>query len=140
RDEQVRRSTTTLARRARVDELLGAVAPKSATVGRALEILRDHGCAGGPCPLGDRRAIDAFIATHGVVADLTARTLWVSEGPRLSGRFVKVEPGLLVRREDGPPDVPPVELETLPADPALHDGRYLEGRARAGGPLLHPAR
>src|SRR5690606_6988281 len=125
RDEQVRRSTTTLARRARIDELLGAVAPKSATVRRALEILRDHGCAGEPCPLGDRRAIDAFIATHGVVADLTARTLWVSEGPRLSGRFVKVDPATLVRRSDGqPPDVPVEQLETLPEDAALHDGRY----------------
>jgi hypothetical protein len=139
RDEQVRRSTTTLARRARIDELLGAVAPQSATVRRALEILRDHGCAGEPCPLGDRRAIDAFIATHGVVADLTARTLWVSEGPRLSGRFVKVDPATLVRRSDGrPPDVPVEQLETLPEDVALHDGRYDEGRARAGGPLLRP--
>jgi hypothetical protein len=139
RDEQVRRSTTTLARRARIDELLGAVAPKSASVGRALEILRDHGCAGEPCPLGDRRAIDAFIATHGVVADLTARTLWVSAGPRLSGRFVKVDPATLVRRSDGqPPDVPVEQIETLPEDAALHDGRYHEGRTRAGGPLLRP--
>lgn len=138
RDEHVRRTTTTLARRARVDELLAALPPKSATVPRALELLRDHGCAGEPCPLGDRRAIDAFIATHGVVADLTARALWVSAGPRLSGRFVKVDPGMLVRRSDGlPPDVPtPASLETLPADPALDDGRYTEGRGRAGGPLL----
>ena len=85
-----------------------------------------------------RSAIDAFIATHGVVADLTARALWVSEGPRLSGRFVKVDPGLLVRRpDDGPPDVPSLDsLEILPPDPALEDGRYAEGRARAGGPLL----
>ncbi|HVJ94842.1 MAG TPA: hypothetical protein VM580_33895, partial [Labilithrix sp.] len=96
------------------------------------------GCSGAACSLGDRRAIDAFIATHGVVADLTARALWVSEGPRLSGRFVKVDPALLVTRSDGqPPDVPALDaLEVLPPDPALGDGRYLEGRARAGGPLL----
>ena len=138
RDTRVRQTTSTLARRARIDELLGAVRPKSATVASTLELLRDHGCAGEACPLGDRRAIDAFIATHGVVADLTARALWVSEGPRLSGRFVKVDPTLLVRRSDGqPPDVPSVEsLEVLPPDPALADGRYAEGRARAGGPLL----
>lgn len=146
RDDRVRRTTSTLARRARIDELLGALPPRSATIPRALELLRDHGCASSDskeeappsCPLGDRRAIDAFIATHGVIADLTTRTLWVSEGPHLSGRFVKVNPSTLVRRTDGlPPDVPSEDLETLPADDALHDGRYLEGRARAGGPLLH---
>lgn len=150
RDDRVRKTTSTLARRARIDELLATIPPKSGTALRALEVLRDHGCAGGPtsgtavqesCPLGDRRAIDAFIATHGVVADLTTHTLWVSEGPRLSGRFVKVDPATLVRRNDGqPPDVPSESLETLPPDNALHDGRYVEGRARAGGPLLHPDR
>ena len=138
RDTHVRETTSTLARRTRIDELLAALPPQSATVPRALDILRDHGCSGDACPVGDRRAIDAFIATHGIVADLTARTLWVSEGPHLSGRFVKVEPGLLVRRSDGrPPDVPTVEsVESLAPDPALGDGRYAEGRARAGGPLL----
>jgi hypothetical protein len=103
-----------------------------------LGFLRDHGCAGESCPPGDRRAIDAFIATHGIIADLSARILWVSEGPRLSGRFVKIDPALLVRRSDGAePDAPAIDdLETLPADPALEDGRYAEGRVRAGGPLL----
>lgn len=138
RDANVRATTTTLARRARIDELLAAVPPKSATVARALELLRDHGCAGASCPPGDRRAIDAFIATHGVVADLTSRALWISEGPHLSGRFVKLDPATLVRRSDGqPPEIPPLDaLETLAIDPALEDGRYAEGRARAGGPLL----
>jgi hypothetical protein len=146
RDDQVRATTTTLARRTRIDELLAAVPLKSATVPSALELLRDHGCSGSAkgdaCPLGDRRAIDAFIATHGIVADLTTRVLWVSEGPRLSGRFVKIDPATLVRRGDGqPPEVPTLEsLESLPADAALGDGRYLEGRARAGGPLIHPDR
>ena len=55
-------------------------------------MLRDHACAGGEtCALGDRRSIDAFIATHGIVADATDRVLWVSAGPHLSGRFVKVD-------------------------------------------------
>jgi hypothetical protein len=137
RDARVRETTTTLARRVRIDELLAAVPPKSASPGKALELLRDHGCAGGACALGDRRAIDAFIATHGVVADLTERALWVSEGPRLSGRFVRIDPRLLLRRGDGGRiDLPPKAFEALPEDPALHDGRYHEGRLRAGGPLF----
>jgi hypothetical protein len=137
RDARVRETTTTIARRARIDELLDAAPPKSATVSTALGLLRDHGCAAGACALGDRRAIDAFIATHGVVADLTERALWVSAGPRLSGRFVRIDPRLLLRRADGGRlDLPPTAFETLPEDPALHDGRYSEGRARAGGPLF----
>jgi isopenicillin-N N-acyltransferase like protein len=133
---RVRQTTSTLARRARMDELLAT--PMGVSVPQAVALLRDHQCAGGEsCLLGDRRAIDAFIATHGVVADLEAKTLWVSEGPQLSGRFVKVDPSLLVQRPDGTPvPVPPAELETVPADEVMSDGRYAEGRKRSGGPLL----
>jgi len=125
-DTRVRTTTTTLARRARIDELLRDV--KGATVTRAVEMLRDHECANGEhCPPGDRRAIDAFIATHGVVFDLTSREAWVSEGPHLSGAFVKI-----ALSEDPPPPA----LEEIAEDPALKDGRYVEGRARAGGPMM----
>ena len=137
RNERVRKTTTTLPRRARLDELLRAVPPQSATVTTAIEMLRDHRCAGGEsCGLGDRRTIDAFIATHGVVADLTAKALWVSEGPHLSGRFVKIDVGALV--ETGAP--PRNGLDVVPADAVLGNGGYEEGRARAGGPLLKEGR
>jgi len=135
RDTRVRRETTTLARRARIDGLLARL-PHGATPETALALLRDHGCEAEACPIGDRRTIDAFIATHGVVADLTTRTLWISAGPRLTGRFVKLEPGLLVSRSDALAPIPTGEPAVLPEDPALHDGRYREGRARAGGPLF----
>lgn len=133
RDAEVRKNTTTVARKKRIDQLLAELPPKGGSVPRAVAILRDHGCADEPsCPLGDRRAIDALIATHGVVADLTTKTLWVSQGPHLSGRFVKVEPGLLVQGNGAIPE----ELESLAEDPVLGDGRYEEGRKRAGGPLM----
>lgn len=133
---RVRETTSTLARRARMDELLASSARPS--VPSAVTILRDHECAGGEaCLLGDRRTIDAFIATHGVVADLPHKTLWVSRGPQLSGAFVKVDPALLVKQADDTLlAVPPDELETIPADQVMSDGRYAEGRARSGGPLL----
>ncbi len=137
RDVRVRATTTTLPRRARVDELVAAVAPHSADVTRAVGMLRDHGCAGGEsCLLGDRRSLDAFIATHGVVFDLTAKAAWVSEGPHLSGRFVKIDLTTIVSTKEG--KVPTVELDTIPADEVLEDGRYTEGRERAGGPLMGP--
>lgn len=133
----VRETTTTLPRRARIDELLRSVGPKSATVTSAVAMLRDHACAGSErCELGDRKAIDALIATHGVVFDLTAKTAWVSEGPHLSGRFVKIDLASIVSHENGPPA--DIDEASVPADDILGDARYGEGRARAGGPLLGP--
>lgn len=144
-DTRVRESTSTLPRRARIDELLERTADKSATVARAVETLRDHTCAAsvGSCPVGDRRTIDAFIATHGVVFDMTEKALWVSEGPHLSGRFVKIALGSFVSPGDAQNVASPREdvfadehVQTIPADEALWDGRYREGRKRAGGPLM----
>lgn len=135
RNERVRATTTTLPRRARLDELLRDA--KSATVPSAIAMLRDHRCAGGEsCGLGDRRTIDAFIATHGVVADLTAKALWVSEGPHLSGRFVKIDVAELVATGQPPRN----GLDVIPVDAVLGNGGYEEGRARAGGPLLKEGR
>jgi hypothetical protein len=106
--------TTSAARDARLRELLGSGAPPHETVEDALAMLRDHRCTGGvTCPRGDRRSIDALIATHGVVADTTARVLYVSVGPHLSGRFVGID--LLA------PDVAPTPA-TLPEDATLTAG------------------
>jgi isopenicillin-N N-acyltransferase-like protein len=129
---RVRETTTSDDRGARVEELLKQASP-AASPADALAVLRDHGCARDPrCPLGDRRSIDALIATHGIVADATERTLWVSAGPHLSGPFVEIDlgrvfsPGYLPDSDGAP--------ATLPADPVLGDGRYARAlRARAAG-------
>jgi isopenicillin-N N-acyltransferase like protein len=124
RNLRVRETTTTLPRRTRVDELIARITPRSATPRTVLEILRDHGCAGDPaCRIGDRRAIDALIATHGIVADATDRVLWVSVGPKLSGRFVRVDLGSLLAPDHDPSaDGDP---ETMPEDPILKRGQSL---------------
>jgi hypothetical protein len=113
---RVERVTSTVARRRRADELIARVPPHSARPEDVLAILRDHGCAGDErCALGDRRSIDALIATHGVVGDPTARVLWVSSGPHLSGPFVKLDLRTLLSgagSDDAQPD-------TLPADPTV---------------------
>jgi hypothetical protein len=134
KNERVRRTTTSVARRARLDELLGAIPPHSATPASALAILRDHSCSDGACPIGDRRSIDALIATHGIVADTTARVLWVSAGPHLSGAFV----GIDLRRLLGPEHDPGTDPEPpmMSEDPLLHTPEYEEGRSRAGGPKI----
>lgn len=136
KDAHVRATTSSIARRTRAEGIVKAVAPASATPKSAIAMLRDHDCSEGSCPLGDRRSIDALIATHGVVFDLTARHAWVSEGPHLSGRFVKIDLSAIVQTEAGV--VPPAELEEIGADEIMSDGRYEEGRKRAGGPLMGP--
>ncbi len=84
----VRAKTSTLDREARGRELIAPPSGPFDAAG-AVGLLRDRkGPGGKELPEGDRRAIDAKIATHGVVMDSTARTLWVSEAPHLSGRFV----------------------------------------------------
>ncbi len=131
----VRARTTTDARRSRLDELLAGVAPGQADVRRAVGILRDHECAKGiSCPLGDRREIDALIATHGIVADTTDRVLWVSAGPHLSGAFVRFDLKTMFAAGHDPASDPPPEV--IPADSILNDGRYAAGRAHAGGPRV----
>ncbi|HWL87542.1 MAG TPA: hypothetical protein VNO21_17180, partial [Polyangiaceae bacterium] len=139
RNESVREHTSTLARRARLDEMLSAVEPGAGNVQGMLRMLRDHQCAehaghaeqaSGPCPLGDRRTIDALIATHGIVADATDRVLWVSAGPHLSGRFVRFD--LRTIFAEGHDPARDTEAETLPEDPILLDGRYESGREHAG--------
>lgn len=83
----VREKTSTLDRDARGRELIANT--ETNDVARMVAMLRDRkGRGNTELPIGDRRAIDAQIATHGVVLDATDRVLWVSEAPHLLGRFV----------------------------------------------------
>jgi isopenicillin-N N-acyltransferase-like protein len=109
----VRDETSTLDRDARGRELIAN--PEVGDVARMVAMLRDRrGRGNSDLPIGDRRAIDAQIATHGVVMDATARMLWVSEAPHLLGRFVRFD----LKRElaaDVDPKVLP-ERPFIPAD------------------------
>jgi hypothetical protein len=119
---RVMSTTSTKARRQRLDEILANLSP-GATVEQAVQVLRDRGGVGAaPLPLGHRSAIDALIATHSVVMDLTGRSLWVSEGPHTLGRYVRFDLGRLLdpRFEPAGPEQP----EVVAADPILDDGRY----------------
>ncbi len=116
------REGTSLSRRTRLRELVeahrGQLDPPA-----TVEILRDRRGPGGKnLALGHRGAINPMIATHSVVADLTARVLWVSRGPHQLGRFEAF--GF---EAFGEPGAPPV-----PEDPALASGDYQRlCRARA---------
>lgn len=123
RDAEVRAHTSTLARRQRGDAIVHDL-PKSPGVVTMVGTLRDrNGPDGKPLPLGDRRAIDALIATHGVVMDTTAKALWVSEWPHLLGRFVRFDLSrLLADGFDPKTDVSAAEgpgFAAVAADPLL---------------------
>lgn len=79
-------------------------------------------------PLGDRRAIDALIATHGVIMETGARVLWVSEAPHLLGKFRPFELRRLLAEEFDPTAAEVAPLP-LPEDPLLSTGQYAAWRA-----------
>lgn len=128
---EVRRQSSSVPRRQRMDEILENLAP-GVTVQRVVEILRDRRALGGAAlPLGNRSSVDALIATHSVVMDLTGRALWVSEGPHTLGRYLRFDLSKLLDPSYVPAGSEP--LETVAEDPILRDGRYEAWRA-SGSP------
>ena len=122
---RVRAKTSTLPRRARGERLLGDL-PQNAPVTPlvAAQLLRDRNAAdGSPLPLGDRRAINALIATHGVIMQTGARVLWVGESPHLLGRFLAFDLKRLLS-PDYDPEHDPTTGEALPEDALLTSGEY----------------
>ena len=88
-DANLRRRSSTMSRHMRMRELvdMGPLSPS-----RGIEILRDKKAPGGEAmPPGNRNAIDAVIATHSAVADVTDRLLWVSIAPHTVGRYERID-------------------------------------------------
>lgn len=118
---RVREISSTLARRARGDELVRGVT-NPATAVDAVRLLRDRKGAGDtPLPLGDRKAIDALISTHAVVMETATKRLWVSESPHSLGRFVAFD---LEKLFGQTADDPPPPHDEIPPDPLLDTDEY----------------
>lgn len=82
---------TTVTRYRRLEELVRGRA-RPLDVGAAISILRDRRrVGGGEAGLGHRGTIDALIAAHSVVFDLTDRRLWVSSSPHTLGAYVEYD-------------------------------------------------
>ena len=127
---RVRAKTSTLPRRARADRLLADLPPNTPiTPVAAAALLRDRDAAdGSSLQLGDRRAINALIATHGVIMQTGPRVLWVSESPHLLGRFRAFDLRRLLA-PDYDPEHDSAAGETLPEDDLLSSGRYTAWKA-----------
>ncbi|HSB63691.1 MAG TPA: C45 family peptidase [Thermoanaerobaculia bacterium] len=120
--------STSRKRRARLDVLLQA-AGESLDVPSAVAILRDRrGADGRDLGPGNRNAIDASIASHSIVFDLTHRRAWVAAAPNTLGPYLPVDLEAVLASAAGPP---PRTGEAIPADPWLTDGGFARyGRAR----------
>jgi isopenicillin-N N-acyltransferase-like protein len=130
KNQRVEATTSTLDRWRRGQQLVGRLS-RPATVEDAVRLLRDRrGVNDAELPLGDRRAIDALIATHGVIMDTRERTLWVSVSPHLLGRFVAFDLVRLLDPQYEPADSAPPS-RSIPEDPLLTSGQYERWRSLA---------
>ncbi|MEZ4317061.1 MAG: C45 family autoproteolytic acyltransferase/hydrolase [Myxococcota bacterium] len=125
-------TSTTVPRLLRAEELVRRSAG-SLDLRAAADILRDrNGVGDTPLARGHRHALNADIATHGVVIDATTRTVWVSRFPNVAGGFVEVSlDGVLAGELDAELVIPP-EADAERAL-ALREGRQLLRRARRSG-------
>jgi hypothetical protein len=106
---------TSVSREARMRELLrqnhGTI-----DAGHAADMLRDRKLPGGAFPGdGHRSTLNAFIATHAVVMDLTSGIFWAASPPNQFGKFVAFDVN------DFNHELP--EL-TMPADEVLASGEF----------------
>lgn len=130
RNMRVREHTSTLPRRGRADELLAQLAHSQVDPLAAASLLRDRKAAGGAeLPLGDRRAINALIATHGVIMQTGARVLWVSDAPHLLGAFHAFDLQRLLA-DDYDPAAEENRTASLPPDELLQSGAFAAWKAK----------
>ena len=126
-------SSSSPKRQARLDELLER-RRGPLDVASAVAILRDRRGKGSvPLGPGNRNAIDALIACHSVVFDLTARRAYVAAAPHTLGRYVCFDLDLLATAGPADPRYAALQAAGVPPDPDLASGafgRYLRARHR----------
>jgi isopenicillin-N N-acyltransferase-like protein len=106
---------TSISREKRMMELLQQ-SHGTLNVPEAVEFLRDRKLPGGIfAGDGHRGSLNAFIATHATVMDLSAGIFWAASPPNQLGKFVAFD------MNDFSHELP--EL-TVPADETLSDGEY----------------
>jgi hypothetical protein len=106
---------TSLSRQLRMTELLEQTRGLLGFT-QAVEILRDRKLPGGQfAGNGNRGALNAFIATHATVMDLTAGIFWAASPPHQLGKFVAFD---VQKFEHELPEA------TVPEDPTLGSKEY----------------
>jgi hypothetical protein len=119
RNQKYVREATSVSRQARLIELMQA-GNGPITVARAVGYLRDRDLPGGIFAGNCHRAtLNAFIATHATVMDLTDGIFWAASPPNQLGKFVAFDVGDFSRE---------LPERAVPADAVLESGEF--GRAR----------
>ena len=109
---------TSVARQSRLLELMDST-NGTTSVARSAELLRDRRLSGGLfAGNGHRAALNALIATHATIMDLTDGIFWAAAPPNQIGKFVAFDV------KDFSRELPE---RTLTADPTLASGEF--GRA-----------
>lgn len=117
-------TSTSLYRRARIEELLSSSAGRL-DVPAAVKILRDRsGLGGREIGPGNRNAVNALISSHSVVLDLTARRAWVADAPHGLGTFVAYSLDLGIEAEPADPRLLDLARDAVDPDPWLLSGGY----------------
>ena len=110
---------TSVSRQARLTELIQQ-ARGTIGVRQAAGFLRDRKLPGGAfAGNGHRAALNAFIATHATVMDLTEGVFWAASPPNQLGKFVAFD------AQDFSRELPE---RTVPSDPTLVSGEYERAR------------
>ncbi len=110
---------TSVSRQSRLAELLQET-NRLMDVPRAIELLRDRKLPGGAfAGNGHRATLNALIATHATVMDLTDGIFWAASPPNQLGKFVAFDV------QDFSHELP---ARTVPADAAIASGEYEKAR------------
>jgi Acyl-coenzyme A:6-aminopenicillanic acid acyl-transferase len=106
---------TSVSREKRMTELLQQ-SHGTLNAARSAEILRDRDLPGGIfAGDGHRATLNAFIATHATIMDLTSNTFWAASPPNQLGKFVAFDVNDFSRELPG---------QTISADATLASGEY----------------
>jgi isopenicillin-N N-acyltransferase like protein len=112
-------AATSVSRYTRLEELIHQSEGRI-NVPLAVKFLRDRDLPGGIfAGNGHRGTLNAFIATHAVVMDLTAGIFWAASSPNQLGKFVAFDVSNFDR------ELPAL---TVPADKTLADGEFKNER------------
>jgi isopenicillin-N N-acyltransferase like protein len=110
---------TSLSRQTRLSELLQQT-HGTIDAGRTAEFLRDRKLPGGVfAGNGHRATLNAFIATHATIMDLTDGIFWAASPPNQLGQFVAFDVQDFTRELPG---------RTISADPAIASGEWERAR------------
>jgi isopenicillin-N N-acyltransferase like protein len=119
RNQKYLREATSVSRQSRLTELMQST-NGLITVSRAVSFLRDRDLPGGAFPgNGHRATLNAFIATHATVMDLTDGIFWAACPPNQLGKFVAFDVGDFSRE---------LPERTVSSDPILTSGEFARAR------------